>query len=76
MERRFKKFLYENLPVKYNGISITDIDTSGYIVEQAIYTSHTGQSTHIHAVFECSAVSVIFQLVPGLIPISSKWHAG
>ena len=30
-----------------------------------------------HAVFECSTVclSVIFELLPGLIPFASKWHA-
>ena len=31
-----------------------------------------------HAVFECSTVClpVIFELLPGLIPSTSKWHAG
>ena len=30
------------------------------------------------AVFECSVVcvSVIIELLPGLIPFTSKWHAG
>ena len=30
-----------------------------------------------HTVFECSAVclSVIIELLPGLIPFTSKWHA-
>ena len=30
------------------------------------------------AVFECSVVclSVIIELLPGLIPLTSKWHAG
>ena len=61
-----------------NGFSVKDIDTSGYIVVSAIYTSHTDQSSHKHAVFECSAVclSVIFELFPGLIPFASKWLTG
>ena len=71
-------YLYENLPVKIKtGISVKDIDTSGYIVVRAIYTSHTAQYMPKHAVFECSAVclSVIIELLPGLIPFTSKWHA-
>ena len=63
-----------------NGISVKAIDTSGFIVVRTIYTSHTGQYMPKHAVFECLAVclhvSVIIELLPGLIPFTSKWHAG
>ena len=61
-----------------NGFSAKDIDSSGYIVALAIYTSHTGQYIPKDAVFECSVVclSVIIELLPGLIPFTFKWHAG
>ena len=54
-----------------------DIDTSGYIVVWAIYTSHTGQYMPTDAVFDYSAVclSVIIELLPGLILFTFKWHA-
>ena len=58
--------------------SFKEIDTSGYIVVWALYTLHTDQSTLKQAAFECSAVrlSVIFYLLPGLIPFASKWRTG
>ena len=67
-------YLYENLHVKSKMAFLSRI----FIVVWAIYTSHSGQYMPKHAAFECSAVclSVIIELLPGLIPFTSKWHAG
>ena len=57
MGRYLKKpLLVYNLPEKKNGNSIKGINTSSYSVVWAIYTSHTGQTTLKHTIFECSAV--------------------
>ena len=52
--------------------------TISLLFDQPTYTSHTGQCMPKDAVFECTAVclSVIIELLRGLIPFTSKWHAG
>ena len=57
---------------------VKEIDTSDCIVAWAIYTSHTDKFVPKHTVFHCSGacLSVIFELLIGLIPFASKLHAG
>ena len=53
-------------------------DTFGYIVVWTIYTSHTDHFTFQHTAFEHSVacLSVVFELLPGIIQFTLLWHIG
>ena len=77
VRRSQKLLLVRKLTCKnYNGIFVKKTDTSGHSVVWAIYTSHTDQFTLKPAAFEylAACLSVIFELLPGLIPFASLWH--
>ena len=55
-----------------------ETNTFGYIVVWAIYTSQPDHFRPQHTAFEHSAacLSVVFELLPGFIPLIILWHIG
>ena len=68
-----KQFLY-----KQKLFFIKETDIFGHIVVWTIYTSHIDHFMPQHTAFEQSAacLSVVLELLPGLIPFAILWHAG
>ena len=60
----------------YSFVKKTDI--FGHIVVWTTYTSHIDHFTPQHTAFEQSAacLSVVLEILPGLIPLTMLWHAG
>ena len=61
-----------------NCFFIKETDTFGHIVVWIIYTSHIDYFTPQHTAFVQlpACLSVILELLPGLIPFAILWHAG
>ena len=79
VRQRQKPVLVSNFTCKNkNGIFVKEVNTSGYILAWTIYTLHIDKFAHKHTFFHYSAacLSVIFELLPGLILFTSLWAAG
>ena len=74
VRQRQKPVLVSNFTCKNkNGLFVKEINTSGYIVACAIYTLHIDKFAPKNTFSHCSAacLSVIFELLPGLILFKS-----